>query len=150
MKTTHIRQLVHRRHWLVSTGMLTSCVRCCVCQTLCVTQLRQHTQRTACHDRRGKATERQDQHVPLVHHVVEGSEELRLSLCRMVGRMLAGLMSRGTIGILRPYLDDTILFLVSQCRDPYSTVKMEALEIIGKLAAHPHLEQVRHCLWCQW
>ena len=109
-----------------------------------MTQLRQCTDS---HDHRGKATERQDQQVPLVHHVVEGSEELRLSLCRMVGRMLAGLMSRGTIGILRPYLDDTILFLISQCRDPYSDVKVETLAIITKLAAHPHLEQVGRCFY---
>lgn len=87
--------------------------------------------------------ERQDQQIPLVQHVTEGSEELRLSLCRMVGRMLVELMRRGTIGVLRPYLDDTILFLVSQSRDPYSTVKVEALLIITKLALHPHLELVR-------
>lgn len=52
-------------------------------------------------------------------------------------------MNRGTIGVLRPYLDDTILFLVSQSRDSYPTVKVEALAIITKLSLHPHLEQVR-------
>lgn len=94
---------------------------------------------------RGRATERQDHHIPLVQHVAEGSEELRLALCRMVGRMLLQLMSRGTIGVLRPYLDDTIMYLVSQSRDAYPTVKVEALSIITKLAIHPHLEQVRLC-----
>lgn len=64
--------------------------------------------------------------------------------------MLDGLMSRGTLGVVRPYLDDTILFLVYQCRDPYSTVKVEALAIIAKLAMHPHLEQVRRCVCRQW
>lgn len=59
--------------------------------------------------------------------------------------MLTELMRRRTIGVLRPYLDDTILFLVSQCRDPYSTVKVEALDMITRLALHPHLEQVRCC-----
>lgn len=103
-------------------------------------------QPTEYHDRRGKATERQDQHVPLVHQVAEDSEELRLSLCGMVGRMVDGLMTRGTLGVLRPYLDDTILFLVSQCSDPYSAVKVEALSILTKLAMHPHLEQVRRCV----
>lgn len=93
----------------------------------------------------GRATERQDHHIPLVQHVAEGSEELRLALCRMVGRMLLQLMSRGTIGVLRPYLDDTILYLVSRSRDAYPTVKVEALSIITKLATHPHLEQVRLC-----
>lgn len=92
---------------------------------------------------RGRATERQDHHLPLVQSIAEGSEELRLSLCRMVGRMLRTLMDRGTVGVLRPYLDDTILLLVSQCRDPYSTVTVEALSIITKLVLHPHLEQVR-------
>ena len=92
---------------------------------------------------RGRATERQDQLLPLVQRVAEGSEELRLSLCRMVGRLLVALMDRGTVGILRPYLDDTILLLVSQSRDPYSTVTVEALSIIMKLVVHPHLEQVR-------
>lgn len=95
---------------------------------------------------RGRATERQDHHLPLVHRIAEGSEELRLSLCRMVGRMLVTLMDRGTVGVLRPYLDDTILLLVSQCRDPYSTVTVEALSIITKLVVHPHLEQVRCCV----
>lgn len=78
-----------------------------------------------------------------MQHVAEGSEELRLALCRMVGRMLVQLMGRGTIGVLRPYLDDTILYLVSQSRDPYPTVKVEAFSILTKLAVHPHLEQVR-------
>ncbi|CAM9297184.1 unnamed protein product [Ectocarpus sp. 12 AP-2014] len=91
--------------------------------------------------KRGRATERQDQHLPQVQHIAEGSEELRLSLCRMVGRMLANLMNRGTIGVLRPYLDDTILLLVSQFRDPYSAVKVEALSIVTKLVLHPHVEQ---------
>lgn len=95
---------------------------------------------------RGRASERQDHHLPLVQHIAEGSEELRLSVCRMVGRMLVTLMARGTIGVLRPYLDDTILLLVSQCRDPYSTVAVEALSIITKLARHPYLEQVRRCV----
>lgn len=95
---------------------------------------------------RGRATERQDHHPPLVQSIAEGSEELRLSLCRMVGRMLVTLMDRGTVGVLRPYLDDTILLLVSQCRDPYSTVTVEALSIITKLVLHPHLEQVRRCV----
>lgn len=90
----------------------------------------------------GRATERQDQHIPM-EHVPEGSEEIRLLLCRMVDRMLIGLMKRGTIGVLRPYLDDTILFLVSQCHDSYSTVKVEALLILTKLARYPQLEQVR-------
>lgn len=63
----------------------------------------------------------------------------------MVGRMMVTLMARGTIGVLRPYLDDTILLLVSQCRDPYSTVAVEALSIITKLVLHPYLEQVRGC-----
>eukprot|EP00752_Nemacystus_decipiens_P006103 g5507.t2 len=91
--------------------------------------------------KRGRATERQDQHVPILQRVTEGSEELRLSLCRLVGRMLVTLMDKGTAGVLRPYLDDTILLLVSQCRDPYSTVTVEALSIITKLAVHPYLEQ---------
>ncbi|CAB1102695.1 unnamed protein product [Ectocarpus sp. CCAP 1310/34] len=91
--------------------------------------------------KRGRATERQDQHPPQVQHIAEGSEELRLSLCRMVGCMLAKLMNRGTIGVLRPYLDDTILLLVSQFRDPYSAVKVEALSIVTKLVLHPHVEQ---------
>eukprot|EP00903_Cladosiphon_okamuranus_P014434 g13393.t2 len=91
--------------------------------------------------KRGRATERQDRHLPVVQSMAEGSEELRLSLCRMVGRMLITLMERGTVGVLRPYLDDTILLLVSQCRDPYSTVTVEALSIITKLVLHPHLEQ---------
>lgn len=95
---------------------------------------------------RGRATERQDHHLPLVQSIAEGSEELRLSLCRMVGRMLVTLMDRGTVGVLRPYLDDTVLLLVSQCRDPYSTVTVEALSIITKLVSHPHLEQVRRCV----
>ncbi len=59
--------------------------------------------------------------------------------------MLAALISRGTVGVLRPYLDDTVLLLVSQSRDPYSTVTVEALSIITKLVVHPHLEQVRTC-----
>lgn len=54
-------------------------------------------------------------------------------------------MNRGTVGVLRPYLDDTVLLLVSQSRDPYSTVTVEALSIITKLVVHPHLEQVRTC-----
>ncbi|CBN78894.1 conserved unknown protein [Ectocarpus siliculosus] len=91
--------------------------------------------------KRGRATERQDQHLPQVQHIAEGSEELRLSLCRMVGRMLGKLMDRGTIGVLRPYLDDTILLLVSQFRDPYSAVKVEALSIVTTLVLHPHVEQ---------
>ncbi|CAM9154418.1 unnamed protein product, partial [Pylaiella littoralis] len=91
--------------------------------------------------KRGRASERRDHHLPLVQHIAEGSEELRLSLCRMVGRMMVTLMARGTIGVLRPYLDDTILLLVSQCRDPYSTVAVEALSIITKLVLHPYLEQ---------
>lgn len=94
---------------------------------------------------RGRATERQDHQLPLAQRMAEGSEELRLSLCRMVGRMLVTLMDRGTVGVLRPYLDDTILLLVSQCRDPYSTVTVEAMSIITKLVVHPHLEQVRCC-----
>lgn len=97
---------------------------------------------------RGRATERQDYHVPYVQHIAEESEELRLSLCRMVGRMLASLMDRDTIGVLRPYLDDTILLLVSQCRDPYSTVAVEALSTLSKLVVHPDLEQVRNSLVC--
>lgn len=97
---------------------------------------------------RGRATERQDHHLPLVQRIAEGSEELRLSLCRMIGRMLVTLMDRGTVGVLRPYLDDTILLLVSQCRDPYSTVTVEALSIITKLVLHPHLEQVRRRVLC--
>lgn len=60
--------------------------------------------------------------------------------------MLLQLMSRGTIGVLRPYLDDTILFLVTQFRDPYSAVKVEALGIVARLALHSYLEQVsRRC-----
>lgn len=101
---------------------------------------------TGCVVVRGRATERQDHHLPLVQRVAEESEELRLTLCRMVGRMLVTLMDRGTIGVLRPYLDDTILLLVSQCRDTYSTVTVEALSIITKLVLHPHLEQVRRCV----
>lgn len=95
--------------------------------------------------RSGKATERQDQHVLLIQAVPEESEELRLSLCRLVGRMLNHLMGKGTIGVLRPYFDDTVLLLAAQCRDSYSAVKEEALVMITKLALHPHLEQVRTC-----
>lgn len=95
---------------------------------------------------RGRATERRDHHLPLIQSVAEGSEELRHSLCRMVGHMLVTLMDRGTVGVLRPYLDDTILLLVSQCRDSYSMVTVEALSIITKLVLHPHLEQVRRCV----
>ncbi|CAM9309283.1 unnamed protein product, partial [Hapterophycus canaliculatus] len=91
--------------------------------------------------KRGRATERQDRHIPHLKHITEESEELRLSLCRMIGRMLASLMERDTIGVLRPYLDDTILLLVSLCRDPYSTVAAEALSTLSKLVVHPHLEQ---------
>lgn len=56
--------------------------------------------------------------------------------------MLSRLMSRGTIGVLRPYLDDTVLYLVTQTRDPYPAVKVEALSILAKLALDPRLEQV--------
>ena len=91
----------------------------------------------------GRATERQDRYIPLAQRVPEESEELRLSLCQMVGRMVVGLMDRGTIGVVRPYFDDIILFLVSWCNDLYSAVKVEALGIIAKMAADPRLEQVR-------
>lgn len=74
---------------------------------------------------------------------MEGREELRLGLCRLVARMVSGLMSRGTTGVLRPYVDDTILYLASQIRDTYPSVKVEALSVITKLALHPHLDQVR-------
>ncbi|CAM9489910.1 unnamed protein product, partial [Scytosiphon promiscuus] len=91
--------------------------------------------------KRGRATERQDRHVPHVQHIAEGSEELRLSLCQMVDRMLTSLVERDTMGVLRPYLDDTILLLVSQCRDPYSAVAVSAFSTLSKLVVHPHLEQ---------
>lgn len=92
---------------------------------------------------RGRATERQDRHIPLVQSVAEGSEELRLVLCQLVGRIVSQLTSRGTIGVIRPYLDDAVLFLVTQFRDPFPPVKMEALRIISTLVLQPSLEQVR-------
>lgn len=73
----------------------------------------------------------------------EDSEELRLSLCQMVGRMITTLMARDSIGVIGPYLDDIILFLVSNSNDVYSPVKVEALAILAKLAVHPQLEQVK-------
>lgn len=57
--------------------------------------------------------------------------------------MVIALMKRGTIGVLRPYIDDMVLYLASQMRDPCPAVKVEAMSVITKLADHPCLEQVR-------
>lgn len=64
-------------------------------------------------------------------------------LCQLVEHIFSQLTSRGTVGVLRPYLDDAVLFLVTQFRDPFSPVKVEALGIISMLALQPSLEQVR-------
>lgn len=79
----------------------------------------------------------------MVQRTPEDSEEIRLSLCQMVGGMVTALMDRGTIGVIGPYLDDIILFLVSHSNDQYSPVKVEALTTLVKLAVHPQLEQVK-------
>lgn len=91
---------------------------------------------------RGRATERQDRRIPVVRHVVERSEELRLGLCQLVECVVTELVGKNTIGVLRPYVDDIILYLVSKIGDPCPAVAVQAFSIITKVVVNTHLEQV--------
>ncbi|CAM9789668.1 unnamed protein product, partial [Discosporangium mesarthrocarpum] len=94
--------------------------------------------------KRGKVTGQQDRSASIHMKVMESSEELRLMLCQLVGCLIQALTNRGSVGVLRPYFDDMIMYLQCQTMDPYPLLKEEALAIISSLAVDPTLEQASY------
>ena len=95
--------------------------------------------------KRGVATERQDR-ASLVHgikkiEVVEGSEEVRLMLCDVVGALLKSAVYNGTLGCLNPYFPDFVLILQSQLRDPFPILKCRSSLLLVQLMRIPQWEQ---------
>ncbi|CAM9656506.1 unnamed protein product [Phaeothamnion confervicola] len=91
--------------------------------------------------RRGRATERQDRAGPTVpHRVVEPGEEVRLLQCCLVATAVMGAVRRGAAAVLRPYLDEIVLYSQYQTRDAYSELKVRALELLTFMARAPALE----------
>lgn len=84
--------------------------------------------------RRGVATERQDKASLLSSSVVEPSEEIRLLLAKLVGKIVETAVQAGAASTLRPYFDDIMLLLACQLRDPFPDLKVEACQQLERLS----------------
>ena len=82
---------------------------------------------------RGRVSENQIENTRRGLRARESSEELRLSLCKLMSEILVSAESRGASSLLLPYFQDIVLFVQAMLRDSFAEVKREACSILRKI-----------------